>query len=193
MAIFVTYQQYRECENKPDLIPCALPGEIARKISNKIRRDLNLKVIGITGSIGKTTTKDFIYTVVKGSFNSSKSIGNENTQYPIFHNMQRMSKNTEVFVQEFGMGSPGTISYALDACNPDIGVITNIKEAHIHDYGTAENILKEKEKMVKKMSVGSIVVLNYDDDTLRNWDWNKYKTIWVSLKNKKDVYKRQVL
>ena len=43
------------------------------------------------------------------------------------------------------------------------------------------------------MSVGSIVVLNYDDDTLRNWDWNKYKTIWVSLKNKKDVYKRQVL
>ncbi|MBC8569053.1 leucine-rich repeat protein [Mogibacterium sp. NSJ-24] len=188
VAIFVTYQQYRECENKPDLIPCALPGEIARKISNKIRRDLNLKVIGITGSIGKTTTKDFIYTVVKGSFNSSKSIGNENTQYPIFHNMQRMSKNTEVFVQEFGMGSPGTISYALDACNPDIGVITNIKEAHIHDYGTAENILKEKEKMVKKMSVGSIVVLNYDDDTLRNWDWNKYKTIWVSLKNKNSDY-----
>lgn len=180
-VIFVTYEQYRECENKPDLVPCPLPGKIARNLSNKIRRDLNLKVIGITGSIGKTTTKDFIYTVVKSHFNTAKSIGNENTQYPILNNMQRMAKNTEVFVQEFGMGSPGTISYALDSCSPDIGVITNIKKAHINLYGSAENILKEKEKMVKKMPVGSPVILNYDDETLRNWKWDKYKVIWVSM------------
>lgn len=193
IAIFVTYKQYNECELRPDLIPCKLPGDIARGISNKIRKDLNLKVVGVTGSIGKTTVKDFIYAVVKEHFDAAKCIGNQNTQFPIFNNMQRLSKSTEVFVQEFGINLPGTMPRSVDACVPDIGVITNIKNPHIDKYGTLENILREKEKMVKKMPAGSPVILNYNDELLQKWDWEKYKTIWISDNNEAaDYYAKNI-
>ena len=143
------------------------PFVAVQKLSASIREEIGMNVVGVTGSIGKTSTKDVIYNVLNNGHVASRSLGNQNTIFPIFDNMQRLAKNTEFYVQEFGIKTWNVMPNTVNACVPNAAVVTNIQEPHLEVFGTKENIMGEKLRMAKKMAPGSPVFLNYDDPLLR--------------------------
>lgn len=158
------------------------------KLSATIRRRLDLKVVGITGSLGKTTTKDIIYSMLSYSRNAKKSLGNQNTIYPIFDNLQLIDEETEFFVQEFGAASKNVMPRTVEACIPDVGIITNISDPHLDVFGTRENILKEKVRMIKKMQVECPAILNFDDPLLKKVVFKTRPVISFAVENKDADY-----
>lgn len=149
-------------------IPVASTYDVIGKIISAIKDRVGFKVVGITGSIGKTTTKELVYHVLKTQFKTARGLGNENTIYPLFNNMQRIPDDLEYFVQEYGMGEPGAMGKTVDACIPDAAVMTSISLPHIELYGTMENILKEKRQLIDKMAEGAPAILCYDSELLKN-------------------------
>lgn len=179
-----------------DQIPHILvpnPFDAVITLSATIRDKLGLNVIGITGSLGKTTTKDIIHAVLKQGHVASKSLGNQNTIYPIFNNLQKMPLDTEFYVQEFGAATPGVMPKTERACLPNAGVITNISDPHLDVFGTRENILKEKLQLITQMPEGCPAFLNYDDELLRQVKLDKHPIISYAINNKKaDYYARDL-
>lgn len=160
----------KEHENHPGLqaVPhvfCENPFVAVTKIGADIRNRKGLTVVGITGSLGKTTTKDFIHSVLSQKYDTTKSLGNQNTIYPLFNNLQKIQ--SDFFIQEFGAGTPGVMPTTVKACIPDAGVITNISDPHLDVFFTKENILNEKLKMLEVMPEGCPAFLNYDDELLK--------------------------
>ena len=143
------------------------PYKAVQILSASIRDDIGMNVVGVTGSIGKTSTKDMIYQVLRRGHVAARSRGNQNTIYPLFDNMQRLPHDTQFFVQEFGIKNKGTMPNAVNACVPNAAVITNIQEPHLEVFGTKENILQEKLAVARKMPAGCPLFLNYDDELLR--------------------------
>lgn len=167
---------------------CEKPFKDVIKVSAKIRNDLGVKVIGVTGSLGKTTTKDVVHNVLSQGHNALKSLGNQNTIFPIFDNMQKMPEDTEYFVQEFGIKTPYVMPNVVRACVPDAGIITNISDPHVDTFGSKEGILKEKVKMLKRMPAGCPAFLNYDDELLKTVEFDDRPIISYAVDNKNADY-----
>lgn len=167
---------------------CKRPFKDVIKVSAKIRNDLGVKVIGVTGSLGKTTTKDVVHNVLSQGHKALKSLGNQNTIFPIFNNMQTMSEDTEFYVQEFGIKMPHVMPNTVGACVPNAGIITNISDPHVDTFGSKEGILKEKVKMLKKMPEGCPAFLNYDDELLRTVEFDNRPIISYAVENKEADY-----
>ncbi len=174
------YHDYPELKGFPCVF-CPAPFRTVLKIAADIRRRKGLKVIGITGSLGKTTTKDFVFDVMKQHFSVRKSLGNQNTIFPILDNLQKV--DSEYFVQEFGAATPTVMPLTVSACIPDIGIITNISEPHLDVFGSKENILKEKIQMITQMPAGCPAFLNYDDEMLREVKFEDRPIISYAVKN----------
>ncbi|MDD7758220.1 UDP-N-acetylmuramoyl-tripeptide--D-alanyl-D-alanine ligase [Aerococcus suis] len=102
------------------------------------------KVIGITGSAGKTTTKDMTAAVLSANFNVHKTEGNYNNEIGLPYTILAMPENTEILVLEMGMSGPGEIRFLSQLAKPDIAIITMIGESHIEYLGSRENIAKAK-------------------------------------------------
>ena len=158
------------------------------KLSSSIKESLGIKVVGVTGSLGKTTTKDLISFVLGEKYNVQKSLGNQNTIFPIFDNLQKMDKKTEFYIQEFGIGTPGAMPNTVNACVPDGGVITSISDPHIDVFKSRQGILEEKIKMVEKMDDGCPVFLNYDDELLKNIKLDTQTIVSYAVDNKNAEY-----
>lgn len=172
-------------------MPCIYVKNISDKVIKLavgIREKVDIKVVGITGSLGKTTTKDLVFSVLNQGFKTVKSLGNQNTIFPIFNNLQKMSYDTEVFVQEFGVGTPGVLPKTVRACVPNVGIITNISEPHLDVFGTKENILAEKLSMIEQMPEGCPAFLNYDDELLRDVLLENRPIISYAVNNKNADY-----
>ena len=115
-------------------------GELA-----KYKRSLfKCPVVAVTGSAGKTSTKDIIYSVLKEKYNAHKTIGNQNNHLGLPLTVLALDDDTEVLVLEMGMNHLGEISYLTSIAKPDVAVITNVGTAHIGNLGCRENILKAK-------------------------------------------------
>lgn len=102
------------------------------------------KVVGITGSNGKTTTKDMAEAVLSQKFKTHKTPGNENNQLGVPRTILSMPEDTEVLILEMGMSAPGEISVLSKLGQPDIAVVTMIGESHIQAFGSRENLALEK-------------------------------------------------
>lgn len=175
----------------PHIIRAFIPEDVVR-VAADIRKRKELTVVGITGSLGKTTTKDFVFEVLNQKFNTSKSMGNQNTIYPILNNLQRI--RCDYFVQEFGAGTPGVLPRTVRACIPDVGIITNISEPHLDVFGSKENILKDKVQMITQMPDGCPAFLNYDDEMLRSLTFENRPVISFAAENKEaDYYAENIL
>lgn len=175
-------------EEIPHVVLHTLPFRAVVTLSDTIRQKLGMEVIGITGSLGKTTTKDMIHAVLSQSHNARKSLGNQNTIYPIFDNLQKMPPDTEFYVQEFGAATPGVMPKTVRACLPDAAVITNISDPHLDVFGTRENILKEKMSLIKRMRAGCPAFLNYDDPLLRKVRLQRHPLITYAVENRDADY-----
>ncbi len=126
-----------------------------------------LKVISITGSVGKTSTKDIIANVISQKYKTLKTLGNYNNHIGLPLTLLRL-KDEEVAVVEMGMNHFGEISQLTKIAKPDIAVITNIGTSHIGNLGSRENILKAKLEILEGMEQKEIVV-NNDNDLLHKW------------------------
>ncbi len=158
----------------------------------KVLKKYRPKIIGITGSIGKTSTKEAIYTVLKHKFSVRKTEGNYNNEIglpltilgekspgksifgwvKIFFRFIALCKKKindypQVLILEMGADKPGDIDYLTKLAPCDIGVVTKIAPAHIEFFGTLEKIAQEKKKIVTHMGENGRAILNFDDPRVR--------------------------
>ena len=153
-----------------------LPGKFYVRVADTQRalRDLAawyrdqfaIPFIGVTGSVGKTTAKDMLAAVLGVKYKVLKTEGNHNNTVGLPLTLLELDRSHQIAVLEMGMDRPGEIDYLAGAVKPDIGVITNIGDAHIEHLGSRENILKAKCEMLPHIKAGGLVVLNGDDPLL---------------------------
>ena len=123
-------------------------------------------MIGVTGSVGKTTTKEFCYAVLSAFGNTLKTEGNQNNEIGLPNTLFRLDDTTEYAVVEMGMSNLGEIERLTRAARPSAGIITRIGVSHLENLGTRENILKAKLEICYGLPDGAPLVLNADDDLL---------------------------
>ena len=122
--------------------------------------------VAVTGSVGKTTAKDMIACVLEQKYRVLKTEGNFNNNLGLPLTVLRLTDEHEMCVLEMGMDRFGEIDYLAGAVKPDVGVITNIGDAHIERLGSRENIFKAKCEMLPHVQHNGLLVLNGDDDFL---------------------------
>ncbi len=123
-------------------------------------------MIGVTGSVGKTTTKEFCYAVLSAFGNTLKTEGNQNNEIGLPNTLFRLDDATEYAVVEMGMSNLGEIERLARAARPSAGIITLIGVSHLENLGTRENILKAKLELCYGLPDGAPLALNADDDLL---------------------------
>ena len=128
------------------------------------RSKFSIPVIGITGSNGKTTTKDLTAAVLSGKWNVLKTQANFNNEIGLPMTLLQLNKSYDVAVVEMGMRGLGQIKLLTDIAKPTIGVITNVGETHMELLGSIENIAKAKSEMAQAIEIDGKVVLNADDE-----------------------------
>lgn len=126
----------------------------------------SIPVIGITGSVGKTTTKEMVHCVMSVKYNTLKNEGNLNNEIGVPLTLFRLEESHEAAVIEMGMSGFGEISRMTAAVKPDVAIISNIGVSHIENLGSREGILKAKLEILEGMKANSPLVINGDDDML---------------------------
>ena len=134
----------------------------------KYKRSLyNIPVIAVTGSVGKTSTKDIIASVVSQKYKTLKTEGNNNNNIGLPLTILKL-KDHEALVVEMGMNHFGEISLLTNIAKPTLAVITNIGTSHIGNLGSRENILKAKLEILEGMKIPRVIINNYND-LLHKW------------------------
>ena len=139
-------------------------GQIARGERERI----GMKVVGITGSVGKSTTKEMVSAVLASTYKVSKTPANHNNDIGMPMAILAMPEDTEVAVLEMGMNHFREIAYLASIGKPDVAVIINIGTMHIEHLGSMEGILKAKLEIMEGMLENGVMVLNGDDSLLWN-------------------------
>ncbi|BAJ64360.1 UDP-N-acetylmuramoyl-tripeptide--D-alanyl-D-alanine ligase [Anaerolinea thermophila] len=147
--------------------------EALQQLARYWRRRLNIRVIGITGSVGKSTTKELIAEVLSQRYRTLKNPGNLNNEIGLPLTLLRLGKGHERAVLEMGFYVPGEIALLCDIAQPQVGVITNIGTVHAERAGSQEAIARGKSELVQALPVGGYAILNHDDPWVR---WMADKT-----------------
>lgn len=148
-------------------------GGIAKFYKNKFK----IPFIAVTGSVGKTTTRDMVYSTISAKYNSLKNVGNLNNQFGVPLTLFNLNKEHECAVIEMGMSGFNEIEYLANIVNPQIGIISNIGYSHVEHLGSRDGIFKAKMEIATNFDENSLLIVNGDDDCLK------------TLKTKDLVYK----
>jgi UDP-N-acetylmuramoyl-tripeptide--D-alanyl-D-alanine ligase len=140
-----------------------------QKIAHFWRRKLDIRVVGITGSVGKSTTKELIAEVLSTRYRTLKSPGNLNNEIGLPLSVLKLSSSCERAVLEMGFYVPGEIALLCDIAQPHIGVVTNIGTVHAERAGSQQVIAEGKSELVQALppSPEGVAILNYDDPFVR--------------------------
>lgn len=158
------------------------------RASHYIRSIHKAKVISVTGSVGKTSTKEMIEAVLRHHYKRPIiSKGNNNSMYSITRNIQSLRRTTNVYLQEVGAFVPRTIEYSARQLEVDMAVYTNIGHSHIESYGSAEAIKEDKLSLSTFGKPDGLAFINYDDPVLMEHPFTQ-KTITYSLKDPSAMY-----
>ncbi len=141
-------------------------GQALLDLAKFYRDSFDLKVVGITGSVGKTSTKEMIASVVSQRYKVHKNEGNLNNEWGLPLTVFGLDDSHQVAILEMGVNHFGEMRRLSRVASPDICVITNIGEAHLEFFGTREGIFEEKSKMIQDMKPGGTILFNGDDDIL---------------------------
>jgi UDP-N-acetylmuramoyl-tripeptide--D-alanyl-D-alanine ligase len=134
-----------------------------QNLAANYRKSLSLKVVAITGSNGKTSTKDFAAAVLAHRFRVTKTEGNFNNHVGLPRTMLEAASRDEIAVWEIGMNHPGEVAALAKLAAPDVAIITNIGVAHIEFMGSREAIAAEKGALVEAVGAKGTIILNADD------------------------------
>lgn len=161
------------------------------------RNQLRIPVVGITGSVGKTTTKDMAASVLSQKYQTLWTQGNYNNDIGVPLTLLRLEENHQAAVIEMGMNHFGEIALLSGIVRPDIGVISNVGVAHIENLGSREGILRAKCELFDGMAEDGTAILNADNDMLRTLEGRlTQKIVWFGLENmdgrKPDIYADEI-
>lgn len=142
-------------------------GQALLDIAKLYRDSFDVKVVGITGSVGKTSTKEMIASVLSQKYNVHKTLGNFNNEWGLPITIFEMNEENQVAILEMGVNHFGEMRRLSSVASPDVCVITNIGVAHLEFFKTREGIFQEKSQMIQDMKNGGTIIFNGDDDILR--------------------------
>ena len=157
-------------------------GELAKAYDRRI----NHRKVAITGSVGKTTTKEFVAAVLSEGFRVHKTEGNYNSNIGMPLSMLSMQNDTEVSVLEMGMSNRGEIEYLSRIAEPDIAIVTNIGSSHMEHLGSRENICHAKMEIVSGLKSDGTLLLNGDEPMLRAYLTPGVKPTFVGIETECD-------
>ena len=153
-------------ESHPGIGPLIRVKDTAAALSSlaaRARRHWNGRVVAVTGSAGKTTTKDATASLLAGFLRVAKSRGNLNNQYGLPLSLLRLPSRAEVAVVEIGINHPGEMRPLASVEAPDLAVVTNVGTAHVGNFGSRDSIAAEKGCLVEELPASGAAVLNADD------------------------------
>lgn len=141
-----------------------------QQLANYHRRQLDTRVIGITGTNGKTTTKELISAVLSQSHNILYTLGNLNNHIGVPSTLLRLKAEHDLAVIEMGANHPGEIKFLSEIVEPDCGIITNVGKAHLEGFGSFEGVIKTKGELYDflRKKEGSTVFIHHDNAYLMN-------------------------
>lgn len=174
------YNAIRQGKNEPDLLLVADTLKAYQKIAEGYRSTLLAPVIGITGSVGKTTTRRMVASILSSQLKLHQTSNNENNQIGLPLTLLSADDEDEVIVAEMGMDHRGEIKILSKVAKLDIAIITSVGYSHAKYLGSREDILKEKTDIVAGLKSNGIVLINGQDTHLNAWALN-YKgttSVW---------------
>ncbi len=161
----------------PSAVPDALAGVPVLRVEDTlralqdlaaaVRRAMSVRVVGITGSGGKTTTKEMTRAALEASFRVHASRGNLNNLYGCPLSILEIGPDHQVSVLEMGMSFPGELTRLAEIADPDIGILTNVSAAHRVNFASVEEIARAKQELFDGMRADSIGCFNADDEQCR--------------------------
>lgn len=148
------------------------------------RKYLDIPILALTGSNGKTTTKELIYEVLKQKYNTKATIGNLNNHIGVPLTLLSFTRETEIGIIEMGANHQKEIEFLCDIAQPDYGYITNFGKAHLEGFGGVEGVIKGKSEMYTYLESGSKIVFVNLDDPIQNQKTTSFNRITFSQLNK---------
>lgn len=139
-----------------------------QQLAKAYRHQLSMKVVGITGSNGKTSAKDILASVLSQHYITQKTMGNYNNEIGVPLTLLSFSEQIEAAVVEMGMENLGELSFLTRLVEPDIAIITNVGTAHLENLKTLENIAKAKVEIAEGLKAGGMLIYNGDQTLLRD-------------------------
>jgi UDP-N-acetylmuramoyl-tripeptide--D-alanyl-D-alanine ligase len=141
-----------------------------QQIARFWRRQLDIRVIGITGSVGKSTTKEMVAEVLSQRYRTLKSLGNLNNEIGLPLSILKLSSGYQRAVLEMGFYVPGEIAFLCDIALPQVGVVTNIGTVHAERAGSQEAIAQGKSELIESLPEDGVAILNFDDPWVRKME-----------------------
>lgn len=163
--------------------------DLAKYYKNK----LGVKVVGVTGSTGKTSTKDLISALLSEKYSVFKTKGNFNNEIGLPLMILELTKDYDIAVLEMGMTNLGDVHYLANIANPDVAVITNIGLSHLENLKTQDNIFKAKMEIVDFFTEKNILVVNGEDERLKKLSSNEFKVKKIGYNQEYDVYASNII
>ena len=156
-----------------------------RRAIKKLSELNNLKVIGITGSYGKTSSKNILSDILNVKYNALPTPKNFNTPYGLMMTINNtLDKFDDIFIAEMGAYKKGEIKELCDLVKPEYGILTKIGNAHLETFGSEENIQEGKFELIESLPSDGVAVLNMDDEKQTSYKIkNKCKKIWIAIDN----------
>ena len=168
--------------------------QAVKDIAEFYLQQLQLPVVGITGSVGKTSTKEVIASVLKEKYRTLKTQGNFNNELGLPLTVFRLREDDQIAVLEMGISDFGEMTRLTRIAKPDTCVITNIGTCHLENLGDRDGVLKAKTEIFQSMQPSGHIVLNGDDDKLATVDgYHGVKPVFFGLDAKHDVYADQIV
>lgn len=157
-----------------------------RMAKRKLRSMPNLKIVGITGSYGKTSSKNILSDILNVKLNATPTPKNFNTPYGLINSINNyLDKFSDVFIAEMGAFKRGEIKELCDLVHPSYGILTKIGTAHLESFGSRENIQKGKFELIESLPWDGVGVLNGDDEYQTSYEiQNDCRIIWIGIDNK---------
>ncbi len=152
-------------------------GKALLRIAHGYRKTCDIPFIALTGSVGKTTTKGMVFSVVNRKLNAMRTSGNLNNEIGVPKTIFTIEAEHEAAVIEMGMNHFGEIETLSKTVEPNMACITNVGSAHIENLGSREGILKAKTEIVAGMKKGSALIINGDNDMLATYNNENYRII----------------
>jgi UDP-N-acetylmuramoyl-tripeptide--D-alanyl-D-alanine ligase len=179
--------------NRPTGVPLLLVDDTLaalQDLAHSYRNELRLKVVGVTGSNGKTSTKDMVYSVLSTVYKVQKTEGNYNNHFGLPLSILKTDEDTEVLVLEMGMSSRGEIELLSKLAEPDAAIITNIGESHLQDLGSREEIAEAKLEITEGLKENGALIYFGDELLLeeRVLRYNQIKLIPFGQRHTNEYY-----
>lgn len=152
-------------------------------MAKSYKNEFKIPFIALTGSAGKTTTKDMVASVLSQKFNTMKTIGNYNSTTGAPLTLFNLSKEHEIAVVEMGMNHKGEIEKISKLVEPDFGIITNVGVTHIENLGSKENIFKAKMEITKGLKKGGTLVVNADNEFFKDYKNDEFNIVKIGIEN----------